>query len=62
MPQELSSLTVEGLQTAYIDESQKFVIALKQGASSTQLADIRNKMKLIMELIDKREREKNGEL
>jgi hypothetical protein len=57
MTDDLNKQKTGTLQSAYLNESQKFVIALQAGADSTELTEIRARMKLIMEIIEKRERE-----
>ena len=54
---ELNALNTESLHSAYLLESQKFVVALQAGANSTELTEIRTRMKLIMEIIERREQE-----
>ncbi|HKP33064.1 MAG TPA: hypothetical protein VJT83_10060 [Chitinophagaceae bacterium] len=58
MTDDLNGLKTETLHSVYLVESQKFVIALQAGADSTKLTEIRARMKLIMEIIEKREQEK----
>lgn len=57
MKEELNTLNTESLHSAYLSESQRFVVALQAGAHSTELTEIRARMKLIMEIIEKREQE-----
>lgn len=57
MTDELNKLKTENLHAAYLNESQKFVVALQAGADSIKLTEIRARMKLIMEIIEKRGQE-----
>ena len=57
MIEELNALNTESLNSVYLTESQKFVVALQAGANSKELTEIRARMKLIMEIIEKREQE-----
>jgi hypothetical protein len=58
MTDELHALNTESLHSAYLNESQRFVVALQSGANASELTQIRVKMKLIMEIIEKREQDK----
>lgn len=57
MTDELNKLNTESLHSAYVAESQNFVVALQSGANASALTEIRAKMKLIMEIIERRELE-----
>ena len=58
MIDELIKMDSESLHSAYLLESHKFVVALQAGADSTKLTEIRARMKLIMEIIERREQER----